>query len=307
MAVFFSAKSKRLLVKALLLLTGLVGACTHYGRFVTPHVPLPEANYVGSEECAVCHEDVFQYYRKTVHYKVRYFEVAGQERGCEGCHGPGSAHIAEKGKVEQIIGFSRLTAPQSSSICLRCHAGGPLNNWYSNLHALSDVGCNDCHKSHKVTEEKMLYKGEPELCYDCHQQMKARVQFPSHHPIREGKMNCSECHSTHGAEANELTDITVNELCFSCHADKQGPFLYEHSPVEEGCTLCHDAHGTIANNLLKQSEPFLCLRCHRGHRGHKTPGSAPTLSAMLTSCTQCHAEIHGSDLPSQLGRGALTR
>ena len=120
-------------------------------------------------------------------------------------------------------------------------------------------------------------------------------------------MNCSECHSTHGAEANELTDITVNELCFSCHADKQGPFLYEHSPVEEGCTLCHDAHGTIANNLLKQSEPFLCLRCHRGHRGHKTQGSAPTLSAMLTSCTQCHAEIHGSDLPSQLGRGALTR
>ena len=60
MAVFFFARSNRLLVKAFLLFTGLAGACAHYDSFVVPVVPLPEANYVGSEECAVCHEDVFQ-------------------------------------------------------------------------------------------------------------------------------------------------------------------------------------------------------------------------------------------------------
>ena len=303
---FFSL-SKNVFLRMMLLFMLLAGACANYDSFVIPVVPLPDANYVGSEECAVCHEDVFEYYRKTVHYKVRDFEVAGRERGCEGCHGPGSAHIAEKGKIELIIGFNNLTAAQSSSICLKCHSGGPLSSWYSNLHALSDVGCNDCHKSHKVTTEKMLYKGEPELCYDCHQQLQARMQFPSHHPVREGKMKCSDCHTTHGAESEVLTQMNVNALCYECHAEKQGPFLYEHSPVEEDCNLCHDPHGTIANNLLKQSDPYLCLRCHRGHRGHDIPGSTPSSQALLTSCTQCHSQVHGSDLPSQLGGRGLTR
>lgn len=295
------------LFKTAILFMILAGGCASYDSFVAPVVTFPDANYVGSEECAVCHEDVFEYYRKTVHYKVREFETAGRERGCEGCHGPGSAHIEGKGKIELIIGFSRLTAAQSSSICLQCHAGGSLSSWYSNLHALSDVGCNTCHKSHKVTAEKMLYKGEPDLCYDCHQQLQARMQYPSHHPVREGKMKCSDCHTTHGAESEVLTQMNVNALCYDCHADKQGPFLYEHSPVEEDCNICHDPHGTIANNLLKQNDPFICLRCHRGHRGHDIPGSTPSLPALLTSCTQCHSQIHGSDLPSQRGGGGLTR
>ena len=133
------------LLKLGVLLTILAGACATYDTFVAPVVTFPDANYVGSEGCAVCHEDVFEYYRKTVHYKVREFETAGRERGCEGCHGPGSAHIAEKGKPELIISFNSLTAAQGSSICLKCHSGGPLSSWYSNLHALSDVGCNTGH------------------------------------------------------------------------------------------------------------------------------------------------------------------
>ena len=298
---------KNILVLAPCLWIVCAGGCAHKGGIENPLNRVPGATYVGSEECAICHDDVFEYYRKTIHSKVRSFELAGRAGGCEGCHGPGSAHIASKGKIEQIISFTRLNPGESSAVCLACHGNDTLINWTGNQHALNEVGCNECHKSHKITEAKMLYKGDPALCYDCHQQMKVLAEFPSHHPVREGKMKCSACHSAHGREDDGLRAVTVNDLCYECHADKQGPFLYEHPPVEEDCDLCHDVHGTIANNLLRQNEPFLCLRCHRGHKGFDGTGSHPTLTSMMTSCTQCHSQVHGSDVPSQLGRGALTR
>jgi len=285
----------------------VIGACARYINSVSTVVSITGADYVGSEACAVCHEDVFEYFRKTVHYKIAYFEAADQATGCESCQGPGSVHVKEGGNIEKIVNFNRLTSDQSSEICLKCHRQEPLAQWRGSLHALSNVGCNDCHKSHKITAKRMVYKGDPDLCYDCHQQQKAQAEFPSHHPIREGKMMCKDCHNTHGADPNSLKVQTVNDLCYGCHTDKQGPFIYEHPPVEEECSLCHNAHGAIANNLLKQGEPFLCLRCHQGHRGVAMPGVHPSMSSLATSCTQCHSQVHGSDLPSQMGRDVLTR
>jgi predicted CXXCH cytochrome family protein len=79
--------------------------------------------------------------------------------------------------------------------------------------------------------------------------------------------------------------------------------------VTENCAICHNPHGTVANNLLHQPATFLCLRCHTGHRTSPVGpnhagllgdvGTSPALqAAFYTDCTQCHHEIHGSDLPS---------
>jgi DmsE family decaheme c-type cytochrome len=152
--------------------------------------------------------------------------------------------------------------------------------------------------------------------------------MPSHHPIAEGKISCLDCHNAHGGSVSFTLDDSGRELCFSCHAEKEGPFLFEHAPVNEDCMLCHAPHGTVADNLLKQTEPTLCLNCHAMHfhgsiegiDGPFTPPQAPERAgistpdgfkqAMLTKCTQCHTEIHGSDMPSQsisTGGNALTR
>jgi DmsE family decaheme c-type cytochrome len=131
----------------------------------------------------------------------------------------------------------------------------------------------------------------------------------SHHPIKEGKMLCSDCHDSHGQTTGNLLEPTVNLVCYKCHMEKQGPFVYEHPPVTESCSICHEPHGTVANSLLHQPTTFLCLRCHTGHRtGPSGPnhtallgdvGTDPALQrAFYSDCTQCHSQIHGSDLPS---------
>lgn len=146
-------------------------------------------------------------------------------------------------------------------------------------------------------------------------------------------MACSSCHDQHGASFASLrAGETARDLCLGCHAQYQGPFVFEHSPVQEDCAVCHDVHGTVANNLLRQNEPFLCLNCHQPHfhsglmgaEGEFAPpatdgagNSGPATDypaygdlslvshpdgwkmTMLTKCTQCHASVHGTDLPSQ--------
>ncbi|NIA19872.1 MAG: cytochrome C, partial [Xanthomonadaceae bacterium] len=109
--------------------------------------------------------------------------------------------------------------------------------------------------------------------------------------------------------------------------------VFEHAPVMEDCTICHDPHGTVANNLKKQNEPYLCLQCHEPHfhAGRTSTSTGPMkdpygniippdqynsgdrsiwAKAYASKCTQCHSQVHGSDLPAQTvpGQGrSLTR
>jgi len=325
----------------LCVLMAVVGACAT-GAVRERILTLPTiegASKVGDATCATCHEGVMAPFAKSVHGRLAGFELMGGEKGCESCHGPGSLHAAE-GDTAKIHSFGKMTPDQASAICLKCHSGDALMEWHGNEHALNDVACTDCHKIHQGAKpvKKSLKMPEPDLCYSCHQEYQAKANFPSHHPIKEGKMVCSSCHAVHGSTGKGLlkTDERPNDLCLNCHARHQGPFVFEHSPVQEDCGICHDPHGSVANNLLKQSEPFLCLQCHESHFHAARTGSTaapgntafdgtilngttatgtPTASndvrytnthdtdawaqAFGTKCTVCHTKVHGSDLPSQ--------
>ena len=173
----------------------------------------------------------------------------------------------------------------------------------------------------KLQAELKGYEGhlrkvmEPELCLTCHVRQRGEFNLPSHHPVFEGKMKCTGCHSPHGgiSVARDTGWVTlrgenVNETCYKCHADKEGPFVFEHPPVTEECTICHKPHGTAHDRLLRQPSPALCLRCHMGpHTGRNRttppasqtrPGTfnnSPEILAYYADCTNCHAQIHGSD------------
>ena len=63
-----------------------------------------------------------------------------------------------------------------------------------------------------------------------------------------------------------LKQPTINDQCYSCHADKRGPYVFNHPPVEENCATCHNPHGSVHDKLLNESAPNLCQDCHDGSR-----------------------------------------
>ena len=57
--------------------------------------PAEDSKYVGSDTCKTCHEDRYNDWAKTPHWKTTLDTKGGpSHQGCEGCHGPGAEHVA---------------------------------------------------------------------------------------------------------------------------------------------------------------------------------------------------------------------
>lgn len=284
-------------------------------------------SYVGDEVCAMCHDDISEDFQGTTHGVLIGRLDKYKDRLCESCHGPGSNH-SEEGDPELISNPAKLSRLGDQDPCLTCHGDQRYYKWEFSPHAMADMHCADCHSSHAKVGNN-LKKESPALCYDCHGDVQASFYMPSHHPLDEGIVGCKDCHDIHGGDLMFTVENDNRQLCFTCHPHIEGPFIFEHAPVNEDCGICHTPHGSVTNNLLVQGEPSLCLSCHPMHfhaiipgidtldmEVPQMPGRFITSSGdafkhgMLTKCTQCHTEVHGSDLPAQSisGQGkALTR
>ncbi len=280
-----------------------------------------EATKIGSDTCLECHEAAEMNLRN-IHFRIEEFEVHGRDVGCESCHGPGSRH-AEEGDAALIRRFA-ADDYEANEACAGCHRGKGMHQWQASLHAAEGIGCTECHSVHEVEAA-----APGDSCASCHAEQLARFRLPSHHPLPEGKMDCASCHNVHAATEGMLRvgGLRGNDLCYTCHQAKEGPFIFEHAPVQEDCSLCHQPHGSVADNLLTANEPVVCLQCHEFHfhAGYQSSvddevdvggierdnpfGIQGFNMAYTTSCTQCHSSIHGSDLPSQTvtNRGGLVR
>ncbi|MEP0775281.1 MAG: DmsE family decaheme c-type cytochrome [Acidobacteriota bacterium] len=259
--------------------------------------------------CADCHEQVAAPFARSTHGRLKSWEVRGGEVGCAACHGDPTQHL-DTGDVEGLVRFTGDPAGDSAA-CLTCHASRGAEEWSAAAHA-HQLACTECHSIHTV-------KAPTSTCASCHQEVQALMLLPSHHPVKEGKMTCASCHNVHRANPGALrTEGRLNDLCFTCHQAQEGPFIFQHAPVEEDCTICHTPHGSVADNLLVANDPVICLQCHsfHFHMGKKPVDTAGTVivggkpypnvlgkygysMSFGTKCTQCHTKVHGSDLPSQ--------
>jgi DmsE family decaheme c-type cytochrome len=258
-------------------------------------------DFVGSETCATCHEEVSKGFANNPHSKIA--EMHGKAGvTCEGCHGAGKAHVDGGGDTSKIFNPAKATPKEVDEKCLSCHEGSHPN-FSRSPHAKANVSCIGCHDIHKSKEESLLKAAQkaaqPTLCYQCHADAKPAFNMPFHHKVNEGLVKCNDCHDVHGTFGNNNIKSTAdqNAICTKCHAETRGPFVYEHAAVKaEGCMACHTPHGSQNARLLNMPNiNTLCNQCH-------SPVAAGTVHSMsagsseITPCISCHTFIHGSNI-----------
>jgi DmsE family decaheme c-type cytochrome len=242
---------------------------------------------------------------------------AGQHE-CETCHGPSKDHMKKRSdgsRPSPAVVFNHETPVETKNeVCLSCHADGERFHWPGSAHDLEAVACVDCHAVHTANDPVLSLETQPQVCYQCHQEQRAQYLRQSHHPVQgatesmayTGLIACTDCHKPHGSTGPALlTRNTLNETCYDCHAEKRGPFLWEHAPVQEDCANCHTPHGSNFEKLLVGRQPWLCQQCHvaqfhpsSAYSGTGVPPNGAAQQMLGKECLNCHSQIHGSNHPS---------
>lgn len=249
------------------------------------------------ETCAACHETAVAEFNTSYHARI--WQGAND---CQSCHGNADQHLSEPSK-QAIVSFSKdggRSAEELSAQCLKCHSASPhLSLWDMGEHSRNDVTCISCHDIH--TQRSAVQ--QPTVCFTCHRDVRSDANKISHHPLIEGKVSCGDCHNPHGTTTPGMINAeNTNQLCYQCHADKRGPWIWEHPPVEENCAICHTPHGSRHENLMVEKVTNLCQDCHDDGSHHSAAydaqtgfGGANESNRFLgRSCVECHHAIHGS-------------
>jgi predicted CXXCH cytochrome family protein len=246
--------------------------------------------------------------------------------GCESCHGPGSRHIASRGKVA----FSPITRANEVERCARCHSRrGAFTDDYTQARKLGDTHRvallddqlydpdgqirDEVFEYGSFVQSKMYSKGV--ICSDCHDPHTAKLRAP-------GSQVCARCHmpDRYQSPAHHFHAAGSRGAdCIGCHMPTRTYMVvdprHDHSiripqpdlsvslGVPNACTKCHtDRDATWAARIVE---------AWYGHapRGYQRYASAFAASARGdTSATRLLSEIASDrDQPAIARASALQR
>jgi len=219
------------------------------------------ATFIGSSECATCHEKVARDFRTADHAKLQAKGDNAKDMGCESCHGPGSKHKEAGGGSGNIV-----NPRKSPETCFQCHLDKKAEFSLPYTHPLLNgkVTCSDCHDPHKGSAIKgggTALLGKNAVCMKCHTQQRGPFVFP-HDAVRDG---CTTCHNPHGSVNQKMLTERNSTLCLKCHFQQQlapdgdslqiGPKSHDGGKLSRGACWsagCHEAvHGSNVSNFLR--------------------------------------------------------
>lgn len=192
-------------------------SCSTLGYTVVAPPDIPGAEFVGSDECSQCHEDLTKNFKTSAHAKLQAKGSNVPDLGCEGCHGPGSKHVEAGGGAGTIVNMRK--SPEG---CMKCHLDVKAQFGLPYAHPVNSgkMSCADCHNPHEGPATKgggTQLARMNETCMECHTQQMGPWIF-EHEAVREG---CVSCHSPHGSTNQKMLTERNQTLCLKCHIQTQ--------------------------------------------------------------------------------------
>src|ERR1044071_4212678 len=86
------------------------------GHAIVAPPSIPGAEFVGSDECAPCHDTIVRDFRTASHARLKAQGDNAKSMGGESCHGPGSLHVKGGGDRSKIV-----NPRKSPTTCFQCH------------------------------------------------------------------------------------------------------------------------------------------------------------------------------------------
>jgi predicted CXXCH cytochrome family protein len=229
----------------------------------------------------------------SVNYDIRTKTVTEWNVGCERCHGPGSAHVANP-SAANIVNPATLDFVRASDTCIQCHSQGrtlvnPIEGKYYDWPVGFHQGANL--KDFWRLEEHTL--GETTFTHyadgTAHKNRMQGNDFVQSVMYKHG-VTCFSCHDAHGSGNESLLIKPAQELCLTCHgpSSPNGP----RAPTIEA----HTHHSAT-------SAGSQCIACHMppiepeisdvNVRSHTFAFITPTMTEQLkvpNPCTTCHTD-----------------
>ena len=120
-------------------------------------------SYVGSDTCQPCHDELYRSIADSAHQALLESEHPGQ-KGCESCHGPGSAHVNGNGDASKIFRFGEAGIEAARARCGQCH-----QNFMAQDAGHQKLSCLACHSAHHYQQQKFLLSlAKDQMCQRCH-------------------------------------------------------------------------------------------------------------------------------------------
>jgi predicted CXXCH cytochrome family protein len=203
---------------------------------------------------------------QTCHASIRLYHPS-EEADCTDCHNSHSSTASPQLLIEKV-----------PKLCWNCH-DEDIKIESKHL-PFTEGECLECHKPHGNKESYFLKKSLPNICFECHEEIKEQMENNFIHPPVED--DCTSCHSPHSSDFPRLLKDYLSlgfyeaytplkyQLCFQCHdrmdifgnnsefikGDKNLHKVHVQRRKGRTCLVCHEPHGSGQEYLLKEKIPF---------------------------------------------------
>ena len=163
--------------------------------------------------------------------------------GCEGCHGPGSLHIIQRGNPDLIITPDQdLDTLQANQACGACHVRGsssegtfgfPWNEADAHRFLIGDDLDKYLTAKPGFWPDGKTSKQHHQQYHDLYNSSKPTFQF---HQVR-----CTECHDAHADTKHQIVESIIEE------EDGEEIVIPTENDNNSLCLACHATHGPFAD------------------------------------------------------------